>query len=314
MKAALLNGFGGPGDVTVVGNAPSPRIGNDDVLVDIWGGGLNPADLKTTTGMMRNLPLPYVMGHDFIGRVSGMGYGVGGLDIGDIVVGNLGFAGGSFAQQASVPKTALAKLPDGVDPRDAAILPVIGLTALQAVELIGRVGSGDQVLIHGASGSVGSLAAQLAKRAGAIVLGTGSGEALVRMREDGVDLPIDYREREFDDVIERDSLDFVLDTVGGDTLERSVPLLKPTGTIVSIVSSKVETLASRAGVHGRFLVIETTSEGIAEALDRLESGAFRMRRGKSFALENVVEALRALDSGEGGKIMIVVDPGSPLAS
>lgn len=314
MRAAILTAFNGPQGVSVIPDAPTPPVGNTDVLVRIWGGGLNPADLKTTEGMLPYLNLPYVMGHDLIGDVVGIGHGVVDFDLGDVVVGNLGFAGGAFAELASVPSKLLAKLPDDVPPGAAAVLPVIGLTAMQAVRDIGNVASGDRVLIHGASGSVGSLASQLAKAAGAYVYGTGSGPKAAQMREDGVDTVIDYRSMSFTDIIAPGSLDFVLDTVGGETLRKSASLLKPSGILVSIVTSDVVSLAALAGVKGKFLVIDTSGTQIAELLRMVGNGRLRLRVGRTFALRDIRQAFQSLDRGDGGKILVVVDETSPIGA
>ena len=308
MRAAVLNAFNGIESVEIADDIERPVPTDDQLLIRVQAAGVNPSDYKTTEGMMRGLSLPYVMGHDFAGEVIEVGGQVTAFNVGDQVLGNCGFEGGSFAEFAAVNADRCAVRPSSVEVITAAALPVVGLTAWQAVHTLGQVSSVSRVLIHAGAGGVGSLAVQLAKRAGAHVITTASETSADAARKFGADEIINYREQRFEDVIGDDRCDFVFDTVGGETTERSISVLKPDGLAVSIVSPDVTDFAAAAAKRGRFLVIDYIGSQLAEMCKLISDGELAVRVARELPLADAKEALSLLkDQKANGKLVLLVD-------
>jgi NADPH:quinone reductase-like Zn-dependent oxidoreductase len=253
MNAARIHGYGGP-EVLVNERAPIPTPGDSDVLVQVDATSVNPFDAAVRAGYLAEmlpLPMPLILGTDISGTVSAVGSEVTGVAVGDRVMGRGGiFRDGAYAEFAVVAATEVALVPDGIDVVSAAAVPHVGITAWQALFGIGGLTSGQTVLIHGAAGGVGHVAAQLAKHRGAVVLGTTS-RSMDFVSGLGVDEVIDYENQRFEDVARE--VDVVLDTVGGETQERSWATLKPGGILVSVVQPPSEDTAVSHGARGVFL-------------------------------------------------------------
>ncbi len=231
MRAISQDTLGGPEVLREIRlERPGPRV--NEVLVRVRAAGVNPTDWKhRATGGFLGEP-PYVLGWDVAGTVEAVGIGVAAFRPGDEVFGMLSYpyGHGSHAEYVSAPARVFAPRPAGIDHVQAGALPLVSLTAWQALVERADVRPGQRVLIHAAAGGVGHVAVQIAKARGAHVIGTASAAKHDFLRSLGVDEPLDYRERDFAEVV-RD-VDVVLDTIGGDTGMRSLRVVRPGGIVV----------------------------------------------------------------------------------
>ena len=234
MKAVRIHGFGGP-EVLRYEDAPKPVVKAGDVLVHIRAAGVNPIDWKVRSGYMKEAfesRLPMILGVDMAGVIESVGDNVTGFKAGDAVYGYLGVPhGGTYAEYVAADASSLALKPESFDFIEAAALPLVSLVGWQTLFDIAGLEKGQTVLIHGASGGVGHIAAQLAKWKGAKVVGTASARNLDFLREIGVDMVIDYQNTRFEEMLR--NIDVVLDTQAGDTQQRSYKVLKKDGILVS---------------------------------------------------------------------------------
>jgi NADPH:quinone reductase-like Zn-dependent oxidoreductase len=252
---------------------PHPHAAENDVVVQVHAAGFTPGELdwpSTWTDRAGRDRTPSVPGHELSGVVVELGYGTTGLTIGQRVFGITDWArDGSLAEYIAVEARNLAPLAAEVDHIVAAALPISGLTAWQALFDHARLTTGQTVLIHGAAGSVGSIAVQLAREVGALVIGTG--------RADDRDVVLDLGAREFLDLgVDRldgvGQVDVVLDVIGGEVLKDSTALVRPGGTLVSIAEPpSVQPAAGRA----IFFVVEPDRTRLADLAQRVRDGRLK---------------------------------------
>ena len=290
MKAIRLHGHTAPA-VFAYEEAPRPQPRDGEVLVRVHAAGVTPTELGwaptsiTRTGEPR--PLPLIPGHEFSGEISAVGPGVTDLAEGDAVFGmNDWFRDGAQAEYCAARAAEVAPKPRSVDHVAAAVAPISALTAWQG--LIERAGltAGQRVLIHGASGGVGTFAVQLARRRGAHVIGTASASNLELVRSLGAAEAIDYRAVRFDDVV-RD-VDVVFDTVGGETLARSWGVLKSGGKLISIAASEEQSREPR--VRDAFFIVEANRTQLEEVARLIDADELRPIVGAVFPLARAQEA------------------------
>src|SRR5918995_3689864 len=238
MLAALIDRYGS-NDLVKVVNIAAPVMGPTDLLVQVHAASVNPLDVKTRDGKLKALlkyRFPLVLGNDLSGVVSDVGSQVTRFKKGDAVYARVDTNRiGTFAEFAVVREGAAALKPTNVTFEAAASLPLVALTAWQALVEIGKLGANQRVLIHAGSGGVGSVAIQLARHLGATVFTTVGQRNVELVKRLGADVPIDYRSARFEDVAKE--CDVVLDSAGGDTLVRCFECVKPGGVVVSINSS-----------------------------------------------------------------------------
>ena len=304
MKAVRIHQYGGP-EVLSLDDAAQPEPGAGKVLVRIRAAGVNPADWKIREGQFKEfLPLqfPAILGFDFAGEVVTSGPGASGFKQGDPVYGT---AMGTYAEFVAARMEEVALKPASMSYVEAASVPVAGQTAWQALFDVGGLGAGKRVLIHGATGGVGSFAVQLAKARGVSVIGTGSERNQEYLRELGVDEPIDYKKTKFEDVA-RD-VDVVFDTQGGETQQRSWQVLKKGGVLVSIVQQPSEEEAARYGVKGVFLGRQPSTEQLVEIAKLADAGKFKTKVDTVLPLSEARRAHELSQSGHArGKIVLTV--------
>ena len=234
MKAMLLMGHGGP-ELMKFGDAPDPKAGPDEVVVDIHAASVNGADPKVRRGNGRYKleRFPHIMGRDFSGVVSAVGAGVTDLKVGDAVFGVLDQGiEGTYAEKLSVPAKLVAKKPVSLSHAEAAALGLISLTALTAIEDTLHLKAGETILIQGGAGGVAGFAVQLAKHIGATVISTASAGNLDYVRKLGADKVIDYHKEDFTGI--GPICDAVFDTVGGPVRAGCYKVLKPGGRLAWI--------------------------------------------------------------------------------
>ena len=265
MRAVCIYAYGGP-EVLVYEDAPCPRPRDGEVLVRVHAAGINPIDWKIREGRYQDMipiTLPLVPGWDVSGVVESIGRGVSRFAVGDEVFSRPDVSrDGSYAEYIVIRESEVALKPKSIDHVHAAALPFAGLTAWQALVEVGAVSAGQRVLIHRAAGGVGHLAVQLAKWKGAHVIGSASQRNHEFLRTLGVDQVIEYPEERFDEWVQ--PVDVVLDTVGGDTQDRSWKVLKRGGILVSIASPPSAETAEEHGVRQAFVMSEANGAQLAE--------------------------------------------------
>jgi NADPH:quinone reductase-like Zn-dependent oxidoreductase len=281
--------------------APTPQPGEGEALVRVHAAGIIPTEQSwVPTWTMRTgapRPLPVIPGHEFSGQIAALGAGVKHVGVGDLVYGlNDWYRDGAQAEYCVARVADFAPKPASIDHVAAAATPISALTAWQGLIERGQLVAEQRVLIHGAAGGVGSFAVQLARWRGARVIGTASRANLDLVRGLGADEVIDYQATRFEDVV-RD-LDLVFDTVGGETLDRSWGVLKPGGTLVTIVSPPPYPPPSlgegRVGADERsraaFFIVEPNRNQLEEIAWLIDSGAIRPIVGGVFPLAEARQA------------------------
>src|SRR5215207_3879532 len=332
MKAAIIDRYGS-NDLVRLAEVAVPTMGPTDLLVRVRAASVNPLDVKTRAGQVKVLlkyRFPLVLGSDLAGEVAEVGAEVTRFRKGDAVYARLDAERiGAFAEYAVVRDGAAAVKPTNVTFEEAASLPLVALTAWQALVEIGKLGAGQRVLIHAGSGGVGSIAIQLARHLGATVFTTVGRRNVELVERLGADVPIDYRSERFEDVA-RDC-DLVLDSQGGDTLVRSFECVRPGGVVVSIggtpsaafarrwglnpllvlalgvMSWKATAAARRHKARYEYLFMRADGEQLREITRLVEGGVIKPLVDKVFPLQQVRDALAYSEAGRAtGKVVITV--------
>ncbi len=271
MQAIRVHHFGGL-DSLVADDVPQPAPGKGEVLLRVKAAGVGPWDAWIRSGRsVISQPLPLTLGSDVAGVVERVGPGVSQFRPGDAVFGatNTQFTGG-YAEYAVASAAMLAKIPKGMGFIAAASVPVVACTAWQMVFEYGATDATKRVLVHGAAGNVGAYAVQMARRAAHEVIATALPKDLAYVQTLGANRIINVQETQFEDVLA--DLDVVLDTIGGDTQDRSFSVLKPGGVLVSAVSEPDQTKAARHDVRALFFLVDVSSTRLEEIAALIESG------------------------------------------
>ena len=310
MRGVTQRRLGGP-EVLELAELDRPVPAADEVLVRVHAAGVNPADWKIRSGVVRRLgPPPFTLGLDLSGVVEEVGSDGLPFEPGDEVFGVTYPPLGSYAQYSAVTATALARKPTGLDHTTAAALPVAALTAWQALVTVAGVVAGQRVLVHAAAGGIGHLAVQVAKARGAHVIGTARAANHPFLRELGVDDAVDYTAVDFAATV-RD-VDIVLDPIAGEYGLRSLDTLVPGGLLIDVRGTGPDRAAVRTAAQARglrFVEFGFTPSGeeltrIAELVHR---GALRVAVEHVMPLDRVVTAHEMIESGHSrGKIVLTV--------
>jgi len=276
MRAVRVHEYGGP-EVLKYEDAPRPEPGTGDVLVRVHAAGVNPVDWKVRAGMTRgflNYKLPMIPGWDLSGVVEAAGAGATGWKKGDEVYSRPDISrDGAYAEYIAVKASELAHKPKTLDHAKASAIPLAALTAWQALFDAGGLAMGQTVLIHAAAGGVGTFAVQLAKWKGARVIGTASEGNHEFLKELGADELIDYNKVRFEDTV-RD-VDVVLDTMSGETRDRSWKVLKKGGILVSILGPPSSEEAAKHGVRGVGVFVQPNQKELEEIGVLVDSGKLK---------------------------------------
>lgn len=308
MKAAQFSEYGDASVVKVV-DVDTPSAGAGQVLVDVTAVSLNPFDSKLRDGVMKDgipLNLPITIGGDIAGVVGELGDGVEGFAVGDKVYGQANAVAGNsgaFAEFAATKADQIAKAPSNLTLDEAASLPLIGVSALQAIHDHLDVQSGQKVFIHGGGGGIGSAAIQIAKHIGAYVATTATSEDIEYVHALGADEVIDYASEDYAEVLS--SYDAAFDTVGDD-FNKMIGILKSGGKAVSMVAAANEARASELGVTAQTQGTRVTADKLDALRKLVESGVVTVRIAQTFPLEQIVEAFQARESGAKGKIVVTL--------
>jgi NADPH:quinone reductase-like Zn-dependent oxidoreductase len=308
MRAVTQDALGGP-EVLKVSELERPAPGLSQVLVRVHAAGVNPTDWKHRAHRIFLGPPPFVLGWDVSGVVEETGFGVTLFKPGDEVFGMLPYPHGvgSHAEYAVGPARAFALKPDGIDHVRAGALPLVGLTAWQALAETARVAPGQRVLVHAAAGGAGHVAVQVAKALGAHVTGTASAGRHALLRGLGADELIDYRAADF--AAAAGEFDVVLDSVGGDYPARSLRTLRRGGVLVSLlpVPAGVAAEAARLGVRAQVMLVEADHAGMNAIAGLVTEGKLRPVIAGTFPLADAADAHALGDTGRvAGKLVLTV--------
>lgn len=305
MKAARLDGYG-QREVPLV-DMPMPVPAPGEVLVRVHAAALNPLDVKLRAGTLHGffpLAFPYLPGTDLAGVVESPAASGSPWRAGDRVVARLDpVRGGALAEFASVPADQLVRAPATLPFADAAGLPTAAATAWQALFETAGLARGQSVLVHAGAGGVGTFAIQLARRAGARVIATASGDGLELARELGADVVIDWREEDFRTRVS--DLDVVLDTVGGETQARSFEVLRPGGVLAALTAEPDAALARAHRVRAGWVFHQSDGARLAAVVEAVDAGRLRVavdRRGPPATLAAAFD--RQASGRARGKILV----------
>jgi NADPH:quinone reductase-like Zn-dependent oxidoreductase len=330
MKAFIVDRYQKQGALRL-GEMPEPALRDDDVLVEIHASGLNPLDSKIRDGeFKRILPYrpPFVLGHDAAGTVVRVGSKVRRFKPGDEIYGRPRDGRvGTFAELIAINEADVAPKPKNLSMEDAASIPLVSLTAWQALVERANLRRGQKILIHAGSGGVGTFAIQLAKHLGATVATTTSTANVDLVRSLGADVVIDYKKQDFEKVLS--GYDVVLNSLNSDTLQRSLSVLKPGGTLVSISGPPDVAFAREQGLNwflqqvmrllsfgirrktkGRqisysFLFMRANGEQLSQITSLIEVGIIRPVMDRVFPFEATNEALAYIETRRSkGKVVV----------
>jgi NADPH:quinone reductase-like Zn-dependent oxidoreductase len=282
---------------------PDPPAAINDVIVEIHASGFVPTEMdwpSTWTDRAGRDRTPSIPGHELAGVVSALGYGTTGLSVGQRVFGLADWhRDGSLAEFVAIEARNLAPLPGDVDFTVGASLPISGLTAWQGLFEHGRLRAGQSILAHGAGGAVGAMVTQLAREFGAYVIGTGRAADRQKVLDFGAQ---EFLDLDNDTLEEVGGVELVFDVIGGDIQKRSVSLIRPGGTLVSIVGQ----LEARP-VDGRAIdfVVETDRAELVEIVQRVRDGRLQTNIGNVAGLDDAVAALNSTERRTGKPIIQV---------
>jgi len=296
MKAMLLMGHGGP-EMMKFGEAPDPKAGPGEVVVDIHAASVNGADPKVRRGNGRYKldKFPHIMGRDFSGVVSAVGPGVTDFKVGDAVfaVTDVGIEG-TYAEKIAIKAAIVAKKPEGLSHAEAAALGLVSLTALTAIEDTAHLKAGETILIQGGAGGVAGFAVQLAKHLGAKVITTASAGNHAYVRSLGADQVIDYNVEDFTKI--GPVCDVVFDTVGGNVRAGSYAVLKPGGKLVWIAPAPEGFKPPREDVETLRPDVKRDRAHLERLVALLKAGAVRPPAIHRYKLADAAEAHRVSEA------------------
>lgn len=309
MRAIQFHEYGGP-EVLRYEEVQTPAPGQGEVVVKVHATSVNPIDWKIRAGYLakaRVLEFPYIPGWDFSGTIAAAGEGVSSWKNGDEVFGHPQLAGnGTYAEYVCVPASICARKPASIDHIHAGAIPLVALTAWQALFEHANLQTGHTVLIQSGAGGVGTFAIQFAKAAGARVVTTASARNFDLLRELGADEVIDYNTTRFEDVVS--NVDLVVDGMAGEVRERSWKTLKPGGILVALTGAPPnDTAAGERGVRQKTMLVHPDAAQLTKIAELVDSGKVRVIVDAVVPLPEAARAHQLNQSGHTrGKIVIQV--------
>jgi NADPH:quinone reductase-like Zn-dependent oxidoreductase len=306
MKAVVIHEYGGA-EVLKYEDIPRPEPKDDQLLVRVIAAGVNPVDGMIRSGMFKGTrAFPIILGGDVAGVVEKVGSKITKFKVSDPVFAYVSLDNsGGYAQYALVTEREAAPKPKSLTYVEAAAVPVVAMTAWQALVDTAKLSAGQTVLIHGGSGGVGSFAIQIAKARGAKVIATASTANQDFLKQLGADVAIDYTKQKFEDIAK--DVDVVLDSIGRDTLARSYAVVKKGGIIVSLVARPKESELNKHGIRGTALNAEPNSEELAEIGKLIDDKKIKVIVSQTFPLSEAMKAQEQVATGHTrGKIVLKV--------
>lgn len=308
MKAVRIHEYGGP-EKLIFEEVPRPKPAADEVLIKVYASGVNPIDWKIREGSRKGKfpsKLPLILGWDVSGVVEETGTDVENFAPGDEVYSRPDpTKNGTYAEYVAVKANQVGRKPKSIDHIKAAAVPLAGLTAWQGLFDHGQLQAGQKVLIHAASGGVGTYAVQFARWKGAYVIGTTSEKNIGLVKELGADEVIDYKKEKFEDRLK--DLDLVFDTMGGDTQKRSLKVLKKGGRLITTVKPEDNDEAKAKNIHVEGFMAQSYPDELEQIAGLIDQGKVKPIIAKVFPLAQAAEAQELSEKGHvTGKIVLQV--------
>ena len=308
MKAIQIHEFGGP-EVLKYEEAPKPTPGADDVIIKVFATSVNPIDWKIREGHAKGrfpVKFPLIPGWDVSGEIDEVGSNILNFRKGDEVYSRPDpTKNGTYAEYVVVKANLVNGKPQSIDHEKAAAVPLAGLTAWQALFDYGKLQSGQKVLIHAASGGVGTFAVQLAKWKGAYVIGTTSQENMDFVKKLGADKVIDYKNEKFENKLK--NIDLVIDLIGGETQKRSLKVIKKGGKLITTVQLGNQEEAKEKNIHIEGFLTQSLPEQLEQIKQLIDSGKVKPVIARILPLKDAAKAQKLSEAGHTrGKIVLRV--------
>ncbi len=313
MRAIAINEFGGREKLELM-DLPVPDPGEGEILVRANGAGVNPVDWKIREGWLKDAfphEFPVILGWEVSGTVEKAGPGAERFEPGMEVYAYTRkpvIHDGSYAEYVTLDEANLAMKPGNASFEEAAAIPLACLTAWQSVFDAGKLQNNQSILVHAAAGGVGSFAVQLARNAGATVIGTASGRNHEYLKQLGTDYLIDYNTTRVDEAVAAlfpEGVDLVLDCVGGSTLNESVKVVKKGGILASIVDAAAIKNIADQGVNAVHVFVEPDAEQLEKIARMVDNGQLNVHLDAVFPLEKAKQAHEKIETGHTrGKIVL----------
>ena len=308
MQAARIHAYGASSEIRIE-DAPLPILNDDDVLIRVVATSVNPVDWKIRKGYLKSFipyDLPLIMGLDVSGIVEKIGPAVTRFWPGDAVYsGPDTRRNGAWAEYIAVKETEVTAKPKTISHVEAASLPLVSITAWEALFTTANLTAGQRVLIHAGAGGVGSIAVQLAHAKGAHVTATASAGKMALVRSLGADAVIDYHAQDFSSVAS--GMDVVFDTIGGDVQEKSWSVLTCGGMLVSIIAQPSEDRALAESKRSGYVFIGPNAPILEQLAAMVDAGKVRPLIGAEFGLNDTAKAQDLSETGSAiGKVVICV--------
>lgn len=309
MKAIRFHHYGNA-DVLRLEDAPMPMPGAGEVMVKVHATSVNPVDCAIRAGYLRavrEFPLPMTLGWDFSGTIVAVGERVTAWQPGDEVYGHPSLAsGGTYAEYVAVPATVCARKPTSINHNHAAAIPLVALTAWQALFDHAKLTAGQTVLIQRGAGGVGSFAIQFAKAAGARVIATASARNLDYLRQLGADKAIDYDAVRFEDVVS--NVDVVIEGMAGEVRERSWKTLRPGGILIALTGAPpTDAMAAERGFPQKTIWVQPDAAQLATIAGLIDAGKLQNTVEAVVPLAEAAQAHRMVETGHTrGKVVLQV--------
>jgi NADPH:quinone reductase-like Zn-dependent oxidoreductase len=314
MKAIILKGFGGVENL-VTEEVPLPAIKDNELLIKVRAFGINPVDIKTRMGKGQAEKLkehpPMILGWDVSGTAIKTGKSVSAFQKGDQVFGMINFPGDgrAYAEYVAAPDSHVALKPSNISFVEAAAASLAALTAYQLINKKFNVGPDDRILIHSAAGGVGHYAVQFARNRGAYIAGTASASNRDFVLGLGASIHIDYENENFEDIVKE--MDFVLDSIGGDYIDRSLKVLKAGGRIITIPSGATAGIKEKAemhGMNGSTFLVNSDGGDMREIADLLSQRRLKSVVSSVYSFNDIKLAHIQIESGKTrGKIVVSLE-------
>jgi len=313
MKSAQINRYGSSEVIEINQNTPLLHLSSEKILVDIKAAGVNPIDWKIHEGYMKqmiSLQFPSTLGMDFSGIIKEVGKDISMEEYkqGDEVYGQASVTNGgtgAFAEIALTNADNIAIKPKSLNYAEAAALPLVGVSAWQALVENMKLSKDQKILIHGGAGGIGSIAIPLAKNMGAYVATTASSDDKQFVQSLGADKIIDYKSQDFEELVH--DYDAVYDTIGGQTYTKSFNVLKKSGIIVSMLEQPNSELIQRFGVKAIFQFTQVNKDRLTQLAQWIDQNNIKMHIDKTFSLDESAKALDYVkDVHPRGKVILKI--------
>jgi NADPH:quinone reductase-like Zn-dependent oxidoreductase len=308
MKAARIHAYGASSEIRIE-DAPLPVLNDDEVLIRVVATSVNPVDWKIRKGYLKSFipyDMPLIMGWDVSGIVEKTGSAVTRFKQGDAVYSRPDIVrNGAYAEYIAVRESEVAAKPATISHVEAASLPLVSITAWEALFTTANLSKGQRVLIHAGAGGVGSIAVQLARAKGAHVTATASAGKAALVRSLGADEVIDYHAQDFSSIAK--DMDVVFDTIGGEVQEKSWTVLKPGGMLVSITGQPSEDRAKAEGKRAGYVFIGPNAAILKDLGQMVDLGQVRPLIAAEYGLNETAKAQDFSETGRAtGKVVIYV--------